>query len=122
MGNVDRVKAAFEVFDIVNDEKIFNEDEQSQIKQCQYVVADIVADGDVDLLNEFMERITMFAGFLVEREKALVESGRTEGRTEGIVEGRDEKASEIAANLKGKLSILEISEITGLSVEKIEKL
>ena len=35
MGNVDRVKVAFEVFKIVNNEKIFNEKDQSKIKQCQ---------------------------------------------------------------------------------------
>ena len=126
MGNVDRVKVAFEVFEIVNNENIFNEKEQSRIKQSQYVVADIIANGDEELLNKFMELITMFAGFLVEREKNLVESGiekgREEGREEGIGEGKDERSVEIAANLKGKLSDSEISEITGVPIEKVKNL
>ena len=68
----------------------------------------------------------MFAGFLVEREKNLVESGiekgREEGREEGIGEGKDERSVEIAANLKGKLSDSEISEVTGLTIEKVKNL
>lgn len=114
IGNVDRVKVAFEVFEIVNNKNIFTEKEQSKIKQCQYVMADIVADGDEELLNKFMEKITMFAVFLVERERDLVEGGRQEGR--------DEKSIEIATNLKDKLSDYEISEVTCLPIEKVKKL
>ena len=114
MGNVDRIKVAFEVFEIVNNENVFNEKEQSRIKQCQYVVADIIANGDEELLNKFMEEITMFAGFLVEREKNLVEGGKADGK--------NEKAIEIAKSLKGVLSDIDISKHTGLTIEEIEKL
>ena len=52
----------------------------------------------------------MFAGFLVEREKNLVEGSK------------EERSVEIAANLKGKLSDSEISEVTGLTIEKVKNL
>ena len=71
MGNVDKVKMAFEVFDIVNNNEIFNNDEQARIKQCQYVVADIIADGDIGLFKKFMGRVFMsdlLFEYLEERE------------------------------------------------------
>lgn len=57
MGNVDRVKAAFEVFNIANNSDLFTEDEQSEIKRCQYIVAQIIAEGDDELLDEFWRLI-----------------------------------------------------------------
>jgi len=43
MGNVDRVKVAFEVFEMANNRMLFNEDELVEIKKCQYIVAQIIA-------------------------------------------------------------------------------
>lgn len=118
MGNVNKVKAAFEVFDIVNNKKLFSQDEQSKIKQCQFVVADIVADGDKNLRNKLMERIFVVAEFLIEYEKNLVESSIEKGRKEG----RDDGIREVAKNLKDTLSDEDIAERTGLSVEEVKKL
>ena len=113
MGNVDNVEVAFEVFDIVNDDEIFTSQEQSKIKQCQYIVADIIADGDKDLFKKFMEKIkmlTMLAGYIEDHEEEVFD----------II--RDNRSIEIAQKLKGKLSPEEISKVTGLSLEEIEKL
>lgn len=118
MGNVNKVKVAFEVFDIVNNKKLFSQDEQSKIKQCQFVVADIVADGDKNLRNKLMERIFVVAEFLIEYEKNLVESSIEKGRKEG----RDDGIREVAKNLKDTLSDEDIAERTGLSVEEVKKL
>ena len=141
MTNVDKIEVAFEVFDIVNNEEIFTKDEQTLIKQCQYIVADIIADGDEELFDKFMERIivlTLLSGFLKEKEKEIVEGfkeearieglkegreeGMEKGREEGMVKGSNEKAIEIACNMKNKYSDLEISEITGLNIEQVKKL
>lgn len=122
MGNVNKVKAAFEVFNIVNNKKIFSQDEQSKIKQCQFVVADIVADGDKDLRNKLMEGIFVVADFLIEYEKDLVESSIEKGRKEGRKEGRDDGIREVARNLKDTLSDEDIAERTGLSIEEVKKL
>ena len=122
MGNINKVKAAFEVFNIVNNKKIFSQDEQSKIKQCQFVVADIVADGDKDLRNKLMEGIFVVADFLIEYEKDLVESSIEKGRKEGRKEGRDDGIREVARNLKDTLSDEDIAERTGLSIEEVKKL
>ena len=115
MGNVDRVNAALEVFEILNNEEIFTKDEQSKIKQCQFVVADIISDGDEELLGKFLEKININTNFLIEYEKELVETSRKEGREEGS----NDKCEEIAKNMKGKYSDEEISEVTGLSLKKV---
>ncbi|WP_405304245.1 hypothetical protein [Methanobrevibacter sp.] len=44
------------------------------------------------------------------------------GKIEGKIEGKQEALEEIAKRLKEKISIEEINEITGLSIEKIERL
>ena len=52
-----------------------------------------------------------------------VEQGRTEGIAEGEASGRAAEKIEMARIMKDKdYSIAEISELTGLSVEEIEKL
>ena len=49
--------------------------------------------------------------------------GKKEGIEEGKVEGREERNLEIASNmLKKSMPIIDISELTGLSIETIEKL
>ena len=52
-----------------------------------------------------------------------IEEGKIEGRAEGIEEGSKQKAYEIAKKmLKKGNSIEDICDITGLSIEEIEKL
>lgn len=127
MGNVDRVDVAFEVFEILNNEKIFTKEKQSKIKQCQFVVADIVSNGDEKLFKKFWEVINMNTNFLREYERELVENSKEEGRDEGIKEGMEKilkfvNREEVARNMKGKYSDEEISDITGLSIEEVIKL
>jgi predicted transposase/invertase (TIGR01784 family) len=51
------------------------------------------------------------------------EEGRAEGRAEGLAEGEEKKAISIAKNMKKKkMSTADISDVTGLTVEEIEKL
>lgn len=78
----------------------------------------------------FQRLVEARAGFLMDqatykkqcRREGRAE-GRTEGRAEGLKEGKKLKQFEIAKKLKSKkFSIEEISEITGLSKEDIEKL
>lgn len=114
MGNVDMVKAAFEVFHIANNSELFSEDEQSEIKKCQFVVAQIVAGDDEKLLKEFLEIIMLNNNFFAKYEMELIE------KTTETVSG--EVARRIAKNLKDILSNQEIAERTGLSVETVEKL
>ena len=72
-----------------------------------------------------------FEYMLKERERKGIEQGRAEGRAEGhaagLSEGRSEGAAQekraIAKVMKEKsISNTEISEITGLSVEEVDKL
>ena len=114
MGNVDMVKAAFEVFHIANNSELFSEDEQSEIKKCQFVVAQIVAGDDEKLLKEFLEIIMLNNNFFAKYEMELIE------KTTETVSG--EVARRIAKNFKDILSNQEIAERTGLSVETVEKL
>lgn len=146
MGNVDRVKVSFDVFNIVNDKNIFDEGEQEKIKRCQYVVAQIVADGVNKLLNEFWEIIKMNNNFLVEYETKLIENARkkaiqevteevtkkvTEEVTEKVTEEVTEKVTEevtgkitrkLAKNFKEILNDNEIAKYTGLSLEEVQNL
>ena len=51
------------------------------------------------------------------------EEGREEGRKEGLVEGRQEEKRSIARNLKSMgLSVQQISQASGLTLEEIEQL
>ncbi len=146
MGNVDSVKSAFEVFRIANNKKLFNEDEQAKIKQCQYIVAQIVADDDEKLLNEFWEIIKMNNNFLVEYEANLVENTRkkvieevtqevTQKVTEEVTQEVTQKVTrevtqrvtfevtkKLAKSLKDVLQDIEIAKHTGLSLEEVQKL
>ena len=76
-----------------------------------------------------------FEYMLKERERKGIEQGRAEGHAAGLSEGRSEgeaiglkkgaaqKQREIAKVMKEKnISNTEISEITGLSVEEVDKL
>ena len=65
---------------------------------------------------------TRASEMLQAREEAM-EQGLEQGRIEGEASGRAEREIEMAKAMKNKdYSIAEISELTGLSVEEIEKL
>ena len=149
MGNVGRVDAAFDVIDIVNNRDLFTEHEREQLKECQYIMADIVADRDDELFEKFIERInmlTMFASY-VEKHKDELDDMLFEAYKEKtgkdfeerIIEiyGKDiedkiiekhkkeikeENSIEIARNLKDICSDEEISKCTGLPIEKVREL
>ena len=146
MGNVDRVKVAFEVFKIANNSKLFTKDEQSEIKKCQFVVAQIIADGDEELLNEFWGIIMLNNDFLAKYEMDLIKKTTdevtekvthevtekvTDEVTEKVTHEVTEKVTDevtenvsksIAKNVKGLLSDSQIAEATGLSIETVENL
>ena len=50
------------------------------------------------------------------------QEGKIEGRIEGKIEGKQETLEEMSKKLKGKISDEEISQITGLEIEKINGL
>ena len=114
MGNVDKVKAAFEVFQIANNKKLFTEDEQVEIKKCQYIVAQIIAENDDKLLNEFWEIIKMNNDFLQKYEDELID--RT---TKKVTENTSKN---IAKNLKNILPDKEIAKHTGLTLKQVQQL
>jgi predicted transposase/invertase (TIGR01784 family) len=117
MGNVDKVKATFEVIDIVNNYESFEKHDEETIRQCHYVLAHIIANGNKKLLSKLLERIkmlTLYTDCFEELEEEAVEYFKNQGRKEGI--------KEVAKNLKDTLSEEEIAERTGLSIEEVKKL
>lgn len=114
MGKVDRKKVACEVFEIANDVNLFTADERSYIKQCQYIVAQIIADGDDELFKKFWEIIKMNNDFLVRYENDLIE------RTTRDV--TDDVTKSIAKNFKDVLPDEVIAERTGLSLRDVKNL
>ena len=126
MGNVNQVEVAFEVFRIANNRELFSADEQSEIKKCQYVVAQIVANGDKKLFNKFWEIIMLNNDFLVEYEENLIKE-TTENVTQQVTEQVTQQVTidvskHIAKNLKDVLSDEEIAKRTGLSLETVKGL
>ena len=134
MGNVDRVKVAFEVFKIANNKMLFTEDQQEEIKKCQYIVAQIIAEDDDELLNEFWEIIHMNNDFLARYEKDLIDKNTkrvTEHVTKTVTEQvtktvtktvTDNVTRKIAKNLKDILPDVEIAKRTGLPIKEVQKL
>ena len=126
MGNVDRVKVAFEVFKIANNKMLFTEDQQEEIKKCQYIVAQIIAEDDDELLNEFWEIIHMNNDFLARYEKDLIDKNTkrvTEQVTEQVTKTvTDNVTRKIAKNLKDILPDVEIAKRTGLPIQEVQKL
>lgn len=130
MGNVNQVEVAFEVFRIANNRELFSAEEQSEIKKCQYVVAQIVANGDKKLFNKFWEIIMWNNDFLVEYEENLIKE-TTENVTQQVTEQVTEQVTQqvtmdvsknIAKNLKDVLSDEEIAKCTGLSLKTVKGL
>ena len=75
-----------------------------------------------ELLAKWSDYIAENKGYEEGKEEGI-EEGRIEGRAEGIEEGSKQKAYEIAKKmLKKGNSIEDIYDITGLSIEEIEKL
>ena len=74
----------------------------------------------VDVIGE-VNRKTLY-----EREQKGREDGKAEGLAEGLAEGKAEgkveAMEEMAVNLSDILSVEEIAERTGLTVEKVKKL
>ena len=134
MGNVDTVKVAFEVFKIANNKMLFTEDQQEEIKKCQYIVAQIIAEDDDELLNEFWEIIHMNNDFLARYEKDLIHKNTkrvTEHVTKTVTEQvtktvtktvTDNVTRKIAKNLKDILPDVEIAKRTGLPIQEVQKL
>ena len=72
---------------------------------------------------EWRERLVTLEYMIAEAKEEGLEQGRTEDLAEGEASGRAEREIEMARAMKDKdYSIAEISELTGLSVEEIEKL
>ncbi|TVL71602.1 Rpn family recombination-promoting nuclease/putative transposase [Brachyspira hyodysenteriae] len=74
------------------------------------------------MMNEYDKRQAYLYGnqIMLEEERRL---GRVEGKEEGIKEGIEQEKYSIARNMKNKnMDLNLISELTGLSIEKIEKL
>ena len=64
-----------------------------------------------------------FEYMLKERERICIEQGRAEGEAIGLEKGAAQEKRAIAKVMKEKsISNTEISEITGLSVEEVDKL
>lgn len=137
MGNVNKIEAAFEVFKIVNDDKLFTKKEQSDIKRGQYVIANIIAGDDRKLYEKFMrviKMLTMFVSYMEEHEDEILdelkeyymEEGKKEGMKKGMKKGEkkgiDETSVKIAENLKEVLSDEEISKRTGIPIEEVHNL
>ena len=126
MGNVNQVEVAFEVFRIADNRELFSADEQSEIKKCQYVVAQIVANGNENLFNRFWEIIMSNNDFLVRYEENLIRE-TTENVTQQVTEQVTEQVTRdvsrnIAKNFKDILSDEEIAKRTGLSLETVKGL
>ena len=122
MGNIDRVEAAFEVFNIANDSSLFSEDVQSEIKKCQYVVAQIIAENDDELLNKFWSLIKMNNDFLARYQEDLIKKNTDEVTNRVTDRVTDEVTKGIAKNLKDVLTDQQIAERTGLPIETVSQL
>ncbi|MEI0559316.1 Rpn family recombination-promoting nuclease/putative transposase [Brachyspira intermedia] len=74
------------------------------------------------MMNEYDKRQAYLYGnqIMLEEERRL---GRVEGKEEGIKEGIEQEKYSLARNMKNKnMDLNLISELTGLSIEKIKKL
>ena len=105
-----------------------NDPRQSQVSPLTRMIDARVKKFNTD---EWRRKYMTFEYMLKERERIGIEQGRaeghaaglSEGRSEGLVEGAAQKQREIAKVMKEKnISNTEISEITGLSVEEVDKL
>ena len=100
-------------------DNLISEDEKNKIKE-EIDVGPEAAQLIVDVIGEVNRKI------LYEREQKGREDGKAEGLAEGLAEGKAEgkveAMEEMAVNLSDILSVEEIAERTGLTVEKVKKL
>ena len=100
-------------------DNLISEDEKNKIKE-EIDVGPEAAQLIVDVIGEVNRKI------LYEREQKGREDGKAEGLAEGLAEGKAEgkveAMKEMAVNLSDVLSVEEIAERTGLTVEKVKKL
>ena len=104
MDNVNKIKATFEVIDIANNYESFEKHDEQTIRQCQYVLAHIIANRNKRLLsiNEVDKDVKVIYGLF----------WRTGRRINWILQKKGIK--EVAKNLKDTLSDEDIAERTGL--------
>ena len=99
-------------------------EENEKIKEAVTELKGMSEDEELRILAELREkgRRDEYAARQYAIKQGLQE-GREKGIKEGIKEGRKEKVIEIVKNmLKKKMKVEEICEITGLSINEIEKL
>ena len=118
MGNVNKVQAAFEVFHIANIPDLFSQDELENIKKCQYVVANIIADGDDELFQKFLEIIMLNNNLMDKYNQKLIDK-TTKKVTDSVTKS---VTKSIAKNLKDVLSDEVIAIKTGLDIEVVRQL
>jgi predicted transposase/invertase (TIGR01784 family) len=84
---------------------------------------DEISDGIENSVKEIEEVKDMLSATLKKRDKMQFEQGLEQGLEKGLEKGIQKGKLETARNLlKEKMSVKKISEITGLTVEEIEKL
>ena len=96
-------------------DNLISEDEKNKIKE-EIDMGPEAAQLIVDVIGEVNSKT------LYETEQKGREEGRAEGRAEGMVEGRIRAMEEIAISLKDVLSVEEIAERTGLTLERVNEL
>ena len=116
---------------ILKNEEIFKKDRLDVVKSIiKLEIDNIITDeenekfmGEIKMTPE-VEQIINQAVNQVNRKYEILarEEGIKEGKIEGIKEGKAEGIMQVAKNLKEIHTPQEISKLTGLSVEEIEKL
>ena len=116
---------------ILKNEEIFKKDRLDVIKSIiKLEIDNLITDDENEKFKEGIkmtpeaEQIINQAVNQVNRKYEILarEEGIKEGKIEGIKEGKAEGIMEVAKNLKEIHTPQEISKLTGLSVEEIEKL
>ena len=87
---------------------------------CEYLMS--VASEDNK--NEIFKKIRQDLGEhkMTTIAESWVEEGRIEGFEKGIEKGSEEKGIDVAKKLIGMMSLEKISEVSGLSLEKVKEL
>lgn len=107
---------------MINNQKKMNVFENTQLEKI--VKYELAGTEDESIINKFIEKIRnreendeimMNAARIINKE---IRKQRKEGMELGIIKGK----FMIAKKMKGKMSIEEISQITGLSEKEIEQL
>lgn len=123
---IEKARNKFELYrnieDMINNQKKMNVFENTQLEKI--VKYELAGTEDESIINKFIEKIRnreendeimMNAARIINKE---IRKQRKEGMELGIIKGK----FMIAKKMKGKMSIEEISQITGLSEKEIEQL